>query len=224
MAITTSTSVKLLAGWSDVTTYDSRISDLISRVTTFLEKWLGRVIEQVSVVEHPVAYGTQTFRLRNTPVTFSGLTSIYYDTSANFGRGASDFAAATLLTEGTDYVLEVDQADGVTSLGGSVRRINNVWASRIVRDRGRLSAYTEPRRGHIKVTYTGGWSTVPGDISLAANMLIIRAIQMGPQGVALLSESYAGYSWSAGSAQSPGNMLMTPEIITLLMPYKRLSA
>lgn len=222
MALTTRTSVKLLAGWASVTTYDDRIDDLITKVGAFIVKWLDRIVEaEVGVVEYPVAYGTGTFRLRNTPVTFTNLTSIYYDVGANFGRGSGDFSSTTLLTEGTDYVLRVDQNDGVTSLCGIVERINGTWAGRLTRERGHLAASTEPRRGHIKVTLSPGWSTVPADIALAANLLIIRVIQMGPRGYVLMNESYAGYSYGLNPPKS-GDMLLTPEILDLLLPYKRL--
>lgn len=223
MALTTRDSVKTLAGWS-TTTYDARIDALLSRVTTYINKWLGYTVEQTTgIVEFPEANSNDLIRLRAPPVTFTGLTSIYYDPAARFGRGANDFAATTLLTEGTDYVLRVDQPDGVTSLCGLVQRINGVWPGRYSRSAGRLSRALEPHRGHIKVTYDGGWATVPGDIALAANLLIIRTIMMGPKGQALISESYAGYSWSAMSPPT-GNSLMTNEIIGLLLPYQRLTS
>jgi len=65
--------------------------------------------------------------------------SVYEDFDARYGQGADDFAAASLLTAGTDYYLELDSAG--MSKSGRLIRTNRAWST---------------RPGTIKVTYTAG--------------------------------------------------------------------
>ena len=102
-------------------------------------------------VRHPITEATYTHYLRGNcvysnvlqlPVPFlSSVTSVYEDYTARGGQGAEDFPAATLLTAGTEYM--IDSHDLLLSRQGHVRRINRDWSS-------------SPRT--IKVTYVAGLS------------------------------------------------------------------
>lgn len=224
MAIATRAGVKLLMQIpSATTTHDSLIDSLLDAADTAVKRWCGRNLEAAAgIVEYPTAYSTNTFRLRETPLTVSGLTSIYYDLSANYGRGSGDFASGTLLVDGTDYALRIDQTDGTTSKSGLVERLGGVWEGRRARRPGYLTVLPEARTGHIKVTYncTGAYGSAP-EVILAANMVVVRMMNAGRTGGRLQSESYAGYSYSMAQV-TPG--LITDEIALLLVPYQYKSA
>lgn len=61
------------------------------------------------------------------------------DSAARFGTGASDFAAATALTEGTGFAPEYDKAG--LSKSGRIHRINGCWPS---------------SPGTVRITYVAG--------------------------------------------------------------------
>lgn len=96
-----------------------------------------------------VAYRTYTpnghiLQLNN--IYVRSITEVREDTSAYFDQGASDFAAATILTSGVDYFLKIDESG--LSKSGELHRINRSWSS---------------SPGTIKVTYNAGFTTAELD-------------------------------------------------------------
>lgn len=89
----------------------------------------------------PWPTGTRN-RLQLPSMYVSSITSIYEDQSAVGGAGSSDFAAATLLTAGTDYYLEKDQGSSASWSGGVIR-VGTGWSS---------------IPGTIKATYVSGFT------------------------------------------------------------------
>lgn len=92
---------------------------------------------------------TDLLKLRRRPVKASGLL-VYEDSGAYMGQGTDAFPVASLLTLGTDYVLDLDEAGG--SLSGNLLRLGGSWSSTV---------------GSIKVTYLAGFTTneLKGDLS-----------------------------------------------------------
>lgn len=77
----------------------------------------------------------------------------------------------------------------------------------------------------LVVTYTGGYALlddVPEDLERAALMLVKGQYLSQGRNQDLRSENVPGvYSWAAGSAESSG--INSPEIATILAPYRRFS-
>lgn len=147
-------------------------------------------IESLDVVNNRVAfeYSEETDRLCLPERPVRSITSIYSDSAAYFGQGASDFGAATLLTAGTDYALEYT-ASGV-SWSGMVRKIAGTWPA---------------RAGTVKVTYVAGFS--------ASELSGVTSVR-GPKGVGvgqlkLAAIIAAGIAFRQG--QSANNGAITSE-------------
>lgn len=221
MALTTLAAVRTSMQYPAGDTADNAfISALIPAVDALIKKWLGRNLEYVTgLVEYLDGNHTQMVYLREPPVIAADITGVYFDPNGAYGQGPSAFAAGTALTRGTDYVLKVDQPDGVTSRSGILVRINGTWGGGVSRTRGRLASVAAPGRGNIKVTYSGGYATVPAQVTEAANKMIARMLAMGPEGIGLTSESFEGRSVSVDLGQSQ-NMLFTPEVSSALWPFK----
>jgi hypothetical protein len=94
--------------------------------------------DNVYLRDNPTPDG-EILQLDNGYVT--SITTLHEDQSAYFGQGGSDFAAATLLTEGTHFVPEYE--NGTFCKSGRIIRINRNWSS---------------RPGTIKVTYVAGFT------------------------------------------------------------------
>jgi hypothetical protein len=223
MALTTRSAVKLAMG---IPTGDTSKDDLIDArilsVDAMIKKWLGRDIERVvGRTEYLSGLNSPVVRLRETPVILTGL-SVYLDPYGYAGQGVNAFADNTLLTRGSDYILRVDQTDGVTSMCGLLERIGTVWPGTVRRDRGMLTGYFAEGVGNIKVVYTGGYSSVPADIADAANKMVTRSMNVGKSGMIATSESFEDRSVSFGFGSS-GNFLFTSDIVSALMPYRRIS-
>lgn len=176
------------------------------------------------LVEYLDGTNTSAIRLREVPVRVADLTAVYVDPTGYYGQGSSAFASTTLLTSGTDYFLRVDQPDGVTSKCGIIERLGNTWPGSISRSSGRLSTIRGFGRGNVKAQYTGGYQpgAIPPEISNVANLMIARLLKMGPAGIVANSESFEDRSISIDLG-SMGNILFTPEVISALLPYRRLS-
>ncbi len=161
----------------------------------------GQQIEQATYTEYHQGTGTSFFRARQRLV--QSITSIYLDYKGYYGQGTdSPFAAATLLTAGLDYALVPDQPDGTSSRSGLIQRINGTWPATWQYRRGLLNPAVIPGLGNVKITYVGGFATVPPEIELAANKLIALIRREAGVGAALTGESYEGYSYSASSPKS----------------------
>lgn len=199
MSLTSLSNVKTKMGLS-VSTYDDVLNALIVQVDTTIKNHLGRSIEEASYTEYPFGYGTKRLRLKEKPVT--AITSVRVDTSRLFT------ASNTLLTVDVDYKL----------IDGMLFRLNGTWPPAVENKWGLLTNAVVPSTGIIQVVYTAGYSTVPDDIVLAADMLVIKLFGQRKDGEELLSESLEDYSYSRGD--SGGDLLK--DVRSLLAPYRRI--
>lgn len=137
--------------------------------------------------------------LRQGPVT--SVTSVHLDGSANFATNPSGaFATATLLVEGTDYVVEWDGCLPGTSTkccrSRFLRKIGGVWPGITAFTAGAVIGQAGMARGNIKVVYTAGYSTLPISIKTAILQLATAVRHDSDKGNQVQSESLGGYSYS----------------------------
>jgi Phage gp6-like head-tail connector protein len=232
-----------MAGWSNLTpdqvrtalrisdtSQDDVLAQLLPQAEDAVESYTKRKFGYTTgAVEYPRG-GGESFTLRHRPVAATGL-SVYLDVSGFFGKGTSAFAADTLLTEGTDYVLERDQADGssrsgvVTRLGGGSVGGPLAWPWQFDLPRGSLTARLNPRwpsaRGCVKVVYTHGYqlTDVPYDLQAAVIELtgwLYRNLRYsGP----LQSEHLADYQYQLAQVLHQGPLELGTTR-SLLAPYR----
>jgi hypothetical protein len=184
----------------------AQLLQLLTSSEEIVRKACGRQFTRGTYTEYPDSPGTRKLSLKETPVSFSGL-SVYEDTSAYAGQGASDFASTTLLTQGADYHL--DRSNLTTSgesRNGILHRVG-VWPARWTRDGGYLSPRRTKWPGVLKVVYTGGYPLTPFSIKQAVWDLTTIGAEAAPEGRLPNSESGEGYSISRGEMEKESGRL-----------------
>ncbi len=148
--------------------------------------------------------GSRLLILRNWPVT--AVASVYLDPTGRFDENPDgSFAAATLLTYGTDYVIRWDGClPGTTtkcSKQGIIERVGSCWPGGVAYVRGMLTRQPIPAMGNIKVAYTAGYpsTAIPYPIREAVCMLAAYIRRNNRTGGNIQSESQGGYSYSLSS-------------------------
>ena len=230
MAIGTRANFKSFAGISaSDTSEDSKIDIIITGVDAAIKRHLGIDVESTS---YPGAAANGTgddgyysgnghyeLLLRQYPV--QTITSIYVDPTGYFGTSSDPFASATLLTAGTDYALQTDGCLPGTSTKvsykGSVVRIGNVWPGLLLHTPGQINPKRVQHKGNIKIAYTAGYTTVPGDIIMAFYQMCAWVRSHSNTGMAVQSEKYEEYAitLATGAINSVGSFQRT------LARYKR---
>ena len=114
--------------------------------------------------------GNRELLLRQRPV--QSVASVYLDHGGYFGEASDAFAAATLLTEGEDFVLDLNQAG--LSASGILYRIGGDWPAILSTPGGQLTGIQQSSLGNIKVTYTAGFTRIPWDLQDAVIQLIAQ--------------------------------------------------
>ena len=212
MALVSDSTIKSFLGITS-TSEDALIAILNTQAEYAFKAEVGRDIEQTS---YPGAatggkgdsglysgLGQRILNLRQYPVIRSGLT-VYLDQTGRFDTNPDgSFATATLLVEGTDYVLRVDGClPGTTtkcSYSGQLERVSGTWPAHAMRRIGELTAREIDGGGNIKVAYTAGYPTVPADIQGAICQMVGWMRRNGEfGGVQMSSQSMGGYSYSLG--------------------------
>lgn len=218
MSLTSKENVKLLLGISG-TDQDTLLDYLIAEADVIIEGYLGRRIEQETFTEYYSGTGDDRLWLHNTPV--ASITSIHQDNGGYFGQGSDAFAAATLLTEGSDYVLERDDASETEpSASGCVFRIGGIWNRPQVRRRGQLCSEPGSGKGNIKVVYVGGFAVVPKDLEFCANRLVVQLYKFRKKPSGISSESFEDYSYSLAGSEDADKALDSSK--SVLARYRRI--
>lgn len=212
MALTTLSNVKTVLGITG-SAQDTLLNLLIAQASTIINNYCGRTLEQTTgIIEYLSGNGYPDLSLRFRPVT--AITEVRMDPNGVWGQGTG-FAADTVLTAGTDYVLVLDgdsQKDGRFSNCGLLRRLgadsgaSNGWPSwnstrGYLSNVGRIGGSWTPGEGNVKVTYTGGYATIPADLDAAAVELVAwqkRNMPLG--GAALSNESLGDYSYTIAAS------------------------
>lgn len=145
--------------------------------------------------------GGDVLQLPQRPVR--SVSSIWVDPTGFYGQGANAFADSTLLTAGTDYVLQMQSAD--QSMTGTVLRLNGSWPS--TRQQVGLVSVSSPSRGSIKVRYFTGWKVLPSELQLAAELVVADLYRTAASGAAMASESLDYYSYTRLTADEEAKAL-----------------
>jgi hypothetical protein len=154
--------------------------------------------------------------LRQVPVT--AVASVYLDNGGYFGDGLqSPFGASSLLVDGQDYAVRFTSA-ALGSTTGIIYRINGTWTQPTRRQMGYVSNLPGVGNGNIKVTYTAGYTSIPADIAMAVNMLVIRIANMAATGMIATDEAYEDASLSYLSPKDALGLIGTLE--TVLGQYR----
>lgn len=164
--------------------------------------------------------------------------SVYYDTQGKYGQGPGGFQGVTQLYLGTDYVLRSDMPGGgynsesailemITGgilTGGFGVAFGGYGGGYGGYGRGTLSASPRPRWsswvGNCCVYYASGYgtgpvngvgSTLPADLTFAANMQISWMLRNIPSGGTVTSETLQSYSYALhwpvpGEPPEPGSI------------------
>lgn len=191
----------------------AQLTQMLAGAEEIIRDLCGRQFTRGTYTEYPDSPGRDYFDLRETPVSTTGLT-LYLDTGAMAGQGADDFAAATLLTAGTDYWLDLSRRTTAgESKTGRVYRRGALWPARLTRPVGRLAARREPWPGVLKVSYTGGYPLVPMSLKQAVWDLATIGAEAAAQGRLPVSESGEGYSVSRGEMEKEAQRLNSVQAV-----------
>ncbi len=222
MALTSRTAVKALLNIAAAdTTLDAWIDALLPAADVIIKSYLGRDLESQSYTEFYTGDNKNYFVLHQFPVT--ALTTLHFDPDGLFGKNpVSSFPTETLLTEGTDYVLDwKNSGTGQVSNTGIVWRVNDVWPhwKRDIRP-GTLAWVYQEARGNIKVTYTAGYTTIPADIQLVVAMLVSEEMKNLPKGGPLLKEEIGDYSYEMAGERMMGKLQSIGSTRQILSRYR----
>ena len=150
--------------------------------------------------------GTRYLHLRQSPV--QSVTSVYEDQAAYYGEASGSFAAASLLTAGTDYALRRDNANATEkSLSGIIERIGTNWTMPTGGHNGLLTAIAERPIGNIKVTYVAGYAPLPVRFQMACEQYVAIMRRIRTTGAALTSEQYDYYNYTLSATADQANEL-----------------
>ncbi len=195
--------------------------------TAWLAELLGRDITYASRTQYYKGTGTQKLLLRNRPVyvtpsgSYSPLTVIF-DPNGAFGSSSGAFVpntTGTVYTYGSDYCLQIDQDDG-SSRSGILLRLGGYWERPTARQPGLLAPFVREDNGSYKVIYTAGYTldTLPGELRMAANMLVARLNYYFPLGLDLSGDTWDGKSINAlGDAK---NYVLSPTIKSVITAHR----
>lgn len=221
MALTTIAKIKSFLNIpSSVTGSDEWLDALRVAAEKSIKTYCKRDFEVATYTEYFSGNSTQYLTLKQKPVI--SVTSVHQDQASYFGTGTDPFPAASLLTQGVDYALDVDK-DGI-SHSGILLRLNCTWyeVPRAVY-RGYLTPEITPAFGSIKVVYSAGYSTIPVDLQYAVAYLVAFMRRTVPIGGVLQSETIGDYSYDLGRKPLPGYHPEIGTIRQLLSRYRDIS-
>lgn len=130
------------------------------------------------------------------PRPIRSITAIYYHSGAGGDSSVLDLTA-DLLVAGTDYYSKPTDVMTRWNRTGIVTRLNRSnWGGQFVRATGRLASTLEDEPGSIFVSAKVGPVVVSPAVQEAAKCAVSLLFERRAKGVALQSESWAGYSAS----------------------------
>lgn len=211
------------------TTEDARLTMMLNAaMANVIKACSGWQFEQSTFTEYYRPDGT-TLILKRRPV--KSLTSVYEDTTANWGQTSGSFSSSALLTEGTDYALikDGDGVNGVVSKSGLIERIGRVWprvaepAQVYGTNSSSILQKVIPGYGTVKITYVAGYDAVPDDVVLAvyAEVDMMRLMRKKGGGT-VQSENLGEYGYTLANVDQSNhsmNQMLSPEAASLLANY-----
>lgn len=174
---------------------DPALAGILAGVEASILSWLGYPPYRTAATytEFYSGTGTHWLTLRQRPVPdAASVTDVRVDLAGYWGQGPNTFDSTTVLTQGTDYAVEVEgfAAERV----GTLYRIGTPWPAAWTRPLNRLAAEPAPYPGPVRVVYTTGNVAPPADV-VEAGYLEASARWMARRGVGpVVSESREGRS------------------------------
>lgn len=209
---------KLLDIDPENTSEDVKLSLYLEYASNWIETFLNRKLLYKERTEYYKGTGTQKLLLRVRPVYLP--MEVYVDTQDGYwGQSADSFPASTLLTYGSDYVLQIDDENNRSKCGILIN-IRGSWPKPYVRVPGLLSPFINFDPGSVKVVYTAGYTTdtLPGDIRLACDSVVAAYRYVFPLGMVLDNESYEERSIRTHIEKARDYCFMVAK--PLLLPYR----
>ena len=217
MALITASEYRTASG---LTPDASRLQFCVAAIDGQIKSLTRQRLEAGTATEyHDAPADRDVIHLRELPVR--AVTSVHYDAGGYYGQGANAFAAATLLTAGTDYAWAPDQPDG-TSRSGRLQSLRGNWGRGFfVRPPYSLDVRRQSNPGAIRVIYSYGYLVIPEDLKAAAMMAVSRLLAVLPTGLVTTSENWNGYGFSTDSSALAKGILKSPDIWLVLSRYAR---
>ncbi len=182
--LTTVDAVKIFIGIPALnTSEDAKLAALITQVSQLICTSIGQPVQAATYTE---IYdlengGNVTVNVR----PLNSVTSVWVDYNRVFGSDT--------LLDTSRYLTTLTRRGVINLLDYAGLRILNRIA-------GRLSGLQSKYKQVVKVTYNGGYTTVPTDLVLVCNLLVAAFRLVGPYGGAMItSESLKIYSYSLGT-------------------------
>lgn len=239
MALAFVDDLKVLLGITG-STQDQLLDLLLAGSQAAVESYCDRNFEATDYTEFYSGNGLSELPLRQWPVIDNTDFAVYLDVGGSYGKGTNAFASTTLLTQGTDYVLDWKDSEKsgtglLIRLGSNAGIVTTTselgWVPNSITGNGgwlsaRRKAVWPAVRGCLKVVYRAGYEagSVPADLSQAVLELAAYMKLSGPFGgdLTMGSESLGPYSVSYISSALAGNPALGG-VRSLLLKYKRVS-
>lgn len=176
-----------------------------------------------NVLEGPVTYteyydcprNSSTLTLRQGPVR--SITTVHRNLYA--GGDPSLFTSDFLLTQYSDFLLDVDRSDGF-AWGRRVKYLLGAnWGVRWDRPTGTLTPRPIDPQLAIKVVYSAGVQPVPDDLQMALAWAATLLLNQRRDGMPTTSESWNGESVSFASQHTANSALLAPSVFDILRQY-----
>lgn len=222
MALITLDEYKTFAGITGTNaTRDASLTAIIADVSDAINQacrpWLFEPQELTKVLDAPL---DEKLMLPAIPVR--SITALYLNQQAS-GESAA-FTSNDLLTQYTDYYLELDYYTDDISTSGIVYKRAGRWNGQYWGGERRwpvqaLGSTLEVGRGCIKVVFQAGTLTVPPNVQMAACLAVSLIYGRRKTGIPLNSESWDGYSYSGGSTFTTEGAIASPDVSSLLRRY-----
>mgnify|MGYP003133535369 FL=1 len=188
---------------------DDKLTAILRGAEDAVRAHCGRDLEDGFVSKSRTYYpplselGTTKLALPERPVT--AITSINIDSTGYYGVPSGAFASDTLQTNGTQYVLELD--DGSSSTSGTVIKLPGILGGSATAPSSQSSVWPT-YTGGVKIVYTGGYvprphssPTMPRLIEMAVCTLFREIWVTSKEGMPLDSQSILAMSYQvAGDA------------------------
>lgn len=234
MALTTTAQVQAYLGIPVES--DTRLDAIVAQVNAVIAAYCRRTFESATYTEYQSGGGGDLW-LANDPVTT--LTSVHLKSDMYFGQNAP--TSDDLLVQGTDYIRVPEPGE---TLGRRLRYINmggsayyDAFSMYAFWGRGKRALTPGLGRGqawpngdgNIKIVYVAGYSTIPPDVVLAANMLAAYMLKMAEtSGLIQTSQSLGPHSEAFDTdlfkigMQAFSDPVDPAGVVGLLKPYRRL--
>jgi len=198
---------------------DIKLNFFIEQGSQWIEEILDRPgFAYATRTEYYGGTGTPNLQLKSRPVRTDPPIQVWEEEDGSFGQISGSFGSGTLLTNGTDYFLRIDQDNG-RSRSGILIRNRDFWRKPVVRERGYLYPYVGKANGNIKVTYSGGYTVddLPASFRMAMNILLAKMRYFFPLGMEMSSESYE----ERGISFTPNQKhYLIGLILPIILPYR----